>query len=429
MTQHAILWSSTIPKPRSFSNKLLPTKTDVVVIGGGFTGTSAALQLAKGGARVTLLEAQTIGWGASSRNGGQALSCLHHTLADAIKEHGQERAKEMFLAATHAADTVEQIITDEKIDCDYVRCGNIEAAFKPSHFEALKREQEILDQVVNYKVKIIPKNETRSELGTDSYYGLMVNLRSGSVQPAKFVLGMGLAAERAGADIHEGTRVTGIEKVGNSPTNDGIRFKVKTERGDIETKEIMLATNAWIGNIVPQFRQRVMPAESFVIATEPLPNELAQRLIPNNRMVYDTRKTLAYYRLSPDNRMVWGGELTFAGVSAKRNINTLRNGMLKIFPELSKYNIDYFWNGTLGITLDENAHAGQIDGMWYSMCYVGHGVTLATYLGQQMANGILGKASNNPFANLNIPFAPVYQNKAWFVNIGKIWFRFLDMLG
>ncbi len=212
MTQHAILWSSTIPEPKSFLNKPLPAKTDVVVIGGGFTGTSAALQLAKGGARVTLLEAQTIGWGASSRNGGQALSCLHHTLADAIKEHGQERAKEMFFAATLAADTVAQIVADEKIDCDYARCGNIEAAYKPSHFEALKREQEILNRVANYEVKIIPKNETRSELGTDSYHGLMVNPRSGSVQPAKFVLGMALAAERAGADIHEGTRVLEIPK-------------------------------------------------------------------------------------------------------------------------------------------------------------------------------------------------------------------------
>jgi glycine/D-amino acid oxidase-like deaminating enzyme len=429
MIQHAILWSATAPDSKSFINKPLPTKTDVVVIGGGFTGTSAALQLAKGGARVTLLEAQTIGWGASSRNGGQALSCLHHTLANAIKEHGQERAKEMFLAATYAADTVAQIVKEENIACDFVRCGNIEAAFKPSHFEALKREQEILNQVANYEVKIISKNETRSELGTDSYHGLMVNPRSGSVQPAKFVQGMALAAKRAGADIHEGTRVLAIEKVGNSPTNDGTRFTVKTNRGDITTKEIMLAANAWIGNIVPQFRQRVMPAESFIIATEPLPNELAQQLIPNNRMVYDTRKTLAYYRLSPDNRMVWGGELTFAGISAKTNIITLRNGMLKIFPELAKFNIDYFWPGTLGITLDENAHAGQIDGMWYSMCYVGHGVTLATYLGQQMANGILGNASKNPFANLSIPFAPAYQNNAWVVNIGKVWFRFLDMLG
>lgn len=426
MTQHTCLWWATAPEPKSYSNKPLSVKADVVVIGGGFTGTSTALQLAKGGARVTLLEAQTIGWGASSRNGGQALSCLHHTLTHAIKDHGLESAREMFLAATYAANTVEQIVTEENIDCDFVRCGNIEAAFKPAHFTDLQREQETLQKVANYEVKILSKNESKAELGTDSYHGLLINPRSGSVQPAKFVRGMALAAERAGADIHEGTRVLAIEKAGASPTHDGTRFIVKTDRGDIAAKEIMLAANAWIGNIVPQFKQRVIPAESFIIATEPLSAELAQRLIPNNRMIYDTRKTLAYYRLSPDNRMTWGGELTFTGVSPQTNINTLRNGMTKIFPELKNIKLDYFWQGTLGITMDENTHAGQIDGMWYSMCYVGHGVTLATYLGQQMANGILGKASNNPFANLEIPYAPPLQENPWLANIGKVWFRLLD---
>ena len=429
MTQNTCLWWETAPAPKSYANKPLPAKTDVVVVGGGFTGTSAALQLAKGGARVTLLEAKAIGFEASSRNGGQALSCLHHTLTNAIKEHGKELAKEMFLAATQAADTVERLVTEEKIDCDYQRNGNIEAAYKPAHFAALKREQETLREVAGYEVQVLSKDEASSELGTDSYNGLMINPRSGSVQPAKFVRGMAMAAERTGADIHEGTRVNTIERISNSHASDGSRFLVKTERGDIHAKEIMLAANAWIGNIVPQFRQRVLPAESFVIATEPLSVELAQKLIPNNRVVYDTRKTLAYYRLSPDNRIVWGGELTFSHASQQMNINALQRGMNKVFPELANVKLDYFWNGTMGITLDENAHAGQIDGMWYSMCYVGHGVTLGTYLGQQMANNILGKPSNNPFADLPIPYASPFQENSWVVNAGKIWFRFLDIFG
>lgn len=429
MTQHTCLWWETAPKPKSYLNKPLPSKADVIVIGGGYTGTSAALQLAKGGARVVLLEAQTIGWGASSRNGGQALSCLHHTLTAAVKEYGESHARDMFLAATYAADTVAQIIAEEQIDCDYTRCGNVEAAHMQSHFNALQREQEMLLRIANYQVSIVPKNEVRSELGTNAYHGLLVNPRSGSVQPAKFVRGMASASERAGADIYEGTRVLSIEKVGHSPTNDGTRFIVKTDRGNIAAKEIMLAANAWVGNIIPQFKGRVFPAESYVIATEPLNAELAHRLIPNSRMIYDTRKTLAYYRLSPDNRMTWGGELTFKGAKPQTNINALKKGMTRIFPELADHKIDYFWEGTLGITMDENTHAGQIDGMWYSMCYVGHGVTLATYLGQQMANGILGKPSNNPFADINIPRALPYTNQPWFVNIGKVWFRFLDMLG
>ncbi len=427
MIQQTCLWWETAPKPISYLNKPLPAKTDVVVIGGGFTGTSAALQLAKGGARVTLLEAQSIGFEASSRNGGQALSCLHHTLAETIHLHGRELAREMFNSAVEAANTVERIVTEENLDCDYIRCGNIEAAARPAHFKRLQREQEILKEVADFEVQILPKDKARSELGSDAYHGLLVNPRSGSVQPAKFVRGMATAAERAGADIYEGTRVLSINR--ESSQMDGTRFTVQTDRGNISAKEILVASNAWTGKLIPQFRMRVFPAESYVIATEPLSDELAQRLIPNNRVAYDTRQVLAYYRLSPERRMVWGGELTLRGASPERNIKSLQKGMQRVFPELASTKLDHFWGGTLALTLDANTHAGQIDGMWFSMAYVGHGVTLATYLGRQMANGILGRPVDNPFANLKMPLAPPYQDSAWFVNIGKLWYRFLDLLG
>jgi glycine/D-amino acid oxidase-like deaminating enzyme len=254
----------------------------------------------------------------------------------------------------------------------------------------------------------------------------MINERSAGLQPAKFVRGLALAADRVGAEVHEGTRVLGIEK--NSAHN-GSRFTVRTERGIVSTKEVLLAANAWVGRIVPQFRRRVFPAESYVIATEPLSEKLAHKLIPNRRVVYDTKNMVAYYTLSRENRMVWGGEGTATGLSAKRNIEILRRGMLRVFPELRDVAIDYFWGGTLGLTLDHTAHAGQVDGMWFSMCYVGHGVTLATYLGEQMANAILGRESFNPFDGLNIPRVPFYEGKAWFVNLGKVWFRLLDLFG
>lgn len=427
MTQHTCLWWETAPQPKSYINKPLPSKTEVVVIGGGFTGTSAALQLAKGGADVTLLEAKTIGFEASSRNGGQALSCLHHTLTEAIHKHGKELAREMFLAAVEAANTVERIVIEEKIDCDFIRSGSIEAASKPAHFERLKREQETLREVVNFDSQLFTKDEVRAELGTDAYHGLLVNPRSGSVQPAKFVRGMAEAAERAGANIHEGVWVQNIERVNGSM--DGIRFKVQTEAGMIEAKEVVIAANAWTGKLIPQFRMRVFPGESYVIATEPLSAELANKLICNERVIYDTRHVLAYYRLSPEKRMVWGGELTMRGANPQTNIDALQKGMVRVFPELANTKLDHYWGGTLALTLDQNAHAGQIDGMWYSMAYVGHGVTLATYLGQQLANGILGKKMNNPFGNLNMPLAPPYQDSAWFVNIGKLWYRFLDLIG
>lgn len=427
MTQHTCLWWETAPAPKTYRNKPLPSKTDVLVIGGGFTGASAALQLAKHGAKVTLLEAQSIGYEASSRNGGQALSCLHHTLTETLHLHGRELAREMFLCAVEAANTVERIVTDEKIECDFVRCGSIEAADKPAHFERLKREQETLKEVAGFDALLLGKDRVREEMGTDAYHGLLVNPRSGSVQPAKFVRGMAEAAVRAGADIHEGVRAFAIERRENQM--DGTRFKVQTEAGAIEAKEVVVATNAWTGNLIPQFKLRVFPAESYIIATEALSEEQARRLIRNNRVVYDTRNLLAYYRLSPERRMTWGGELTLKGAGPHWNISALQNGMTRVFPELAAARLDYYWGGTLALTLDENTHAGMVDGMWYSMAYVGHGVTLATHLGLQMANGILGKPVHNPFDNLKILPAPPYRDSAWFVNIGKLWNRFLDLFG
>jgi glycine/D-amino acid oxidase-like deaminating enzyme len=417
-------WIADASSSKPFAEKPLPPITDVAVIGGGFTGTSAALRLAKEGAKVTLLETHTVGWGASSRNGGQALSCLYRDFTKLVELFGKERARAMFLTSVKASDTVERIVREENIDCDYSRCGNIEAASKPAHFDRFKYEQETLANVAGYEVRILPKNEMRLELGTEIYHGLMINERSASLQPAKFVQGLATAAERAGAEIYEGTRVIEIDRV--PMMKNGVKFSVKTDQGTVSAKEVFLAANAWIGQIVPQFRHKVFPAESFIISTKPLPEDLVRRLIPNKRVVYDTKNMLAYYKFSADNRMVFGGEGTATGMSAKKNIEILQRGMIKVFPELSNVDVDYYWGGTLGLTLDENTHAGQIEGMWYSMCYVGHGVSLATYMGEQIANAILGKEYNNPFDNINIPLVPFYEGQAWFVNLGKAWYRFLD---
>jgi len=346
--QEKIFWQEDAPPAKSFAGKSLPSSTDVLVVGGGFTGTSAALKLAKSGARVALLEAQTIGWGASSRNGGQALSALHQTLTELVKAFGRERARDMFHAAVQAADTVERIVREEGIACDFLRSGNIEAASKAAHFETLQRERDTLADVAGYEVDIVPKERMASELGADIYYGLMINRRSASLQPAKFVQGMALAAERAGADIHEGVRVNGIDRLDEPASHNGSRFTVRTERGTVSAKEVFLASNAWSGEIVPYFRKRVFPAESYIIATEPLPEGSAKRLIPNKRVVYDTKNMLAYYQLSRENRMVWGGEGAKHGSRKEENIRRLQAGMVEVFPALRDAQIEYYWGGTLG---------------------------------------------------------------------------------
>jgi glycine/D-amino acid oxidase-like deaminating enzyme len=418
------LWSATSTPLKSFANKPLPAKTDVVVIGGGYTGVSAALRLAKQGAKVTVLEAQTIGWGASSRNGGQVLTGLKYGASDLIRSFGKEKARELYQTSIKAIEYVETLIADEDIDCDYKRVGHLDAAFKPSHFEDFKKAQEVLARDFDHPTRIVSKADIATELATDFYHGLMVDERSGGLHPAKYIAGMALAADRAGADLHDKTPVTGIEKA-----NGG--FTVKTDRGAIQAKEVFVATNGYTSHITPNLQRRIIPIGSYIIATEPLQPEVAQKLIPNRRMIFDTKNFLYYFRLSPDNRMVFGGRAAFFPAShdtVRQSADILRDDMVKVFPELSNLKVDYAWGGTLGFTFDIYPHAGQMDGLWYAMGYAGHGVAMATYLGQQMADRILGKDGHNPFETMTFPTIPFYNGNPWFLPFAAIWYRFLDLI-
>lgn len=425
------LWSATAAPLKSFAGRPLPAKADVVVIGGGYTGVSAALRLAKRGAKVTLLEAQTVGWGASSRNGGQALVGHKHGVEDLIRRFGKEKARELYQASIAAIECVEDIIAGEKIDCDYSRCGCLEAAFKPAHLDSLQRAQEALERDFGHKTRILPKSEMKSELGSDLYHGVLVDDRSGGLQPAKYINGLALAAERAGADLHEMTPVTGIEKGGGVPTGGADGFMVKTDRGMIQARDVFVATNGYTSKATPAFHRRIIPIGSFIIATGPLDAELAHRLIPNRRMIFDTKNFLHYFRLSPDHRMVFGGRAAFfpsTTDTVRESAAILRREMIRVFPELAGAAIEYAWGGTLGFTFDLYPHAGQLDGMWYAMGYAGHGVAMATFLGCQMADRIAGKDGYNPFEGLNFPAPPFYNGNPWFLPFAAAWYRFLDLI-
>ncbi|MBI4674674.1 MAG: FAD-binding oxidoreductase [Chloroflexi bacterium] len=416
------LWSAVTPELDSFANRPLPERADVVVIGGGYTGLSAALRLAKLGARVTLLERETLGWGASSRNGGMVLTGHKHGVGEMMQEFGATKAHELWDASLAALECVATLVQEENIECDFARRGHLDLAWKEKHIKHLQSAHELLYHEFDYPTLLVPKTELRNEIDTQMYYGGLVDERSAGLNPAKYVRGMARAAQRAGADLHDGVAAEAIEKTANG-------FNVKTARGAIAAKDVFAATNGYTGRATPQFQKRIIPIGSFIIATEPLDPKLAQQLIPHNRMIFDTKNFLYYFRRSPDDRIVFGGRAAFfpeTPDTVRESAEILRKGMLQIFPQVEKYPTAYAWGGTLGFTFDIFPHAGQMDGMYYAMGYAGHGVALSTYLGRQFANRIAGQEWHNPFEGMDFPTMPWYSGNPWFLPFAMSYYRFMD---
>jgi glycine/D-amino acid oxidase-like deaminating enzyme len=416
------LWSATAPELESFANRPLPARADVVVIGGGYTGLSAALRLGKLGAQVTVLEKESIGWGASSRNGGMVLTGHKHGVGEMLQTLGATKTHALWDASLAALDCVADIVQQENIDCDFARRGHLELAYKPAHMKHLEAAHALLEREFDYPTRLVPKAELRNEIDTQRYYGGLVDERSAGLHPAKYVRGLARAAQRAGADLHDGVAADAIEKKA-----DG--FVVKTARGAIQARDVFAATNGYTGRATPQLRRRIIPIGSFIIATEPLGNPLARQLIPHNRMIFDTKNFLYYFRRSPDDRIVFGGRAAFfpeTPDTVRESAEILRKGMLEIFPQIEDVPTAYAWGGTLGFTFDIYPHAGQLDGIYYAMGYAGHGVALSTYLGQQIANRIAGKEWHNPFEDLNFPTMPLYNGNPWFLPFAALYYRFMD---
>ncbi len=416
------LWAATAPELESFAKRPLPERAEAVVVGGGYTGLAAALQLAKLGARVSVLEKETFGWGASSRNGGMVLTGHKHGVGEMLETFGAAKTHELWDASLAAIDCVATLVQTEELDCAFARRGHLEAAYKPKHMAHLQAAHELLEREFNYPTRVVPKSELRNELDTQFYHGGLVDERSAGLQPANYARGLARAAQRAGADLHEGVAVEQIEKNGNG-------FRVKTARGSIQTQNVFAATNGYTGRATPQLQKRIIPIGSYIIATEPLDAKLARQLIPNNRMIFDTKNFLYYFRRSPDDRIVFGGRAAFfpeTPDAVSESADMLRKGMLQIFPQIENVPTAYAWGGTLGFTFDIYPHAGEMDGVHYAMGYAGHGVALATYLGQQFANRMAGKAWHNPFEGMNFPTMPLYWGNPWFLPFAWLYYRFMD---
>ncbi len=423
-------WMDSVAMPAADGSRALPESVDVAVMGGGFTGLSAARALAKNGAKVAVLEAETFGWGASSRNGGMVLAGLKLGVRDLLARYGREAAQRIYAASLDSIDCVEQIVREEGIACDFARYGHLEVACKPSHFQDLLRSAEVMAREFNHPVRVVPKSDLRSEIGSDLYHGGLVDEASAGVNPARYVAGLARAAERAGAVLHDRTRV---EKVERHARQGAKMFRISTSRGALWAREVFVGTSGYTGKATPVLRKKIIPIGSYIIVTEVLPEDLARQVSPRGRMIYDSKNYLYYFRLTPDRRILFGGRAAFfpeTTNSIRASAEILRRGMLSVYPQLRDVKVEYAWGGTLDFAFDRLPHAGQLEGLYFALGYAGHGVAMATYLGTQMAEVICGKPDANPFAGLPFPGAPLglYNGTPWFLPFVGAWYKFLDMV-
>ena len=415
------LWHATMPALPDRSGRPFPAEADVVVIGGGYAGITAARELAARGKAVTLLEAHTLGWGASTRNGGIVHAGYKWSAGELIRRYGPETGRALYQETLDSYELVKRRIAEETIDCDFREVGHLELAYAPSHAPELEHARESLAKV-GVSSRVLPRERIREEIGTDAYYGALVVDGSGLLHPGRYFAGLAAAADRAGADLHEGVRARRIRR-------DGSAFEVQTERGSIRSRDVFVATNGYTDGVVPSIRRRVMPIGSFIIATEPLPEDLAHELSPNGRSFFDTKNFLYYWHVSADRRMVFGGRASFLPTSIDKTARILWKGLAEVHPQLADRRIEYAWGGNVGFTFDRMPHVGRTkDGVTYAMGCCGTGVALMTNLGTKVGEWLAGGEAP-ALTRLRFPLVPApYEGRPWFLPFVGEWFRLQDRL-
>ena len=418
------LWINQFSKPDSLITSKSPnTETDVAIVGSGYTGICAARVLKKNGASVTVLDRNTIGWGASSRNGGMATPGLKQGIQKIYKMYGSELAHEFWNSSVDAIDLIDAIVNEHSIDCDWERNGHASLATKPSHAPRLKEYGSWLEKEFGHSQRYIPKNQIRDEIGSDAYYGALTDDISGGLHPSKYVFGLATAVANLGVQLCENTEVTKIEK------NDSNNFRLISSKGDIIAKKIIIATNGYTNRLVPKLKPLIFPVGSYIVVTEPLTKELQNIISPKKRMYYDSKWFLNYFRLTPDGRMLWGGRNDLStDLDLDESAIILSKELYTIFPDLAGIPITNTWTGKLGITFDLMPHIGQTNGIYYAFGYGGHGLSIATYLGTEIGLLLSGKKDRSPFMEISHQTMFFYRDKPWFIPFAARYFRFLDWI-
>jgi len=397
-------------------------RCDVAVVGAGFTGLSTALYLAEWGYDVVLIEANRIGWGASGRNGGQLIDGFVNV--DKIdKRFGADAAEVAYQIGVECRDIVLQRIEKYSINCD-LKFGFLDLALNEKDMDYFRSEIE-RKQELNYphKMELVANEDMRSVIGSDNYIGGLVNRGNGHLHPLNLCIGEARAAEQNGARIFEQSPVTKI--------HHGAKPRVETSDGVVHAKQVVLAGNAYLGKAEPKLYGSVIPAGSYIIATEQLAPEVANELLPQDMATCDQRVGLDYFRLSADNRLLFGGLCNYSGRDPSDITATLRPKMLKVFPQLESTAIDYEWGGYIAISINRIPQFGRImDNTYYAQGYSGHGVAPTHMAGRILADAIAGDSERfdvfERVRHIRLPGGKWFANPA--LALGMLYFKLREIL-
>ena len=415
-------WVEEFPRPEGITSNL-PSEADVLIVGSGLTGLSAALRLAQGGKTVAVLDRGAIASGASAINGGMVSPDIKAGIKVIFDHFGPQLGHEMWQATVRSVDIVSDIARAENIDARIVRGGMAALGIHADSQAKFEKSVAWYRKTVGVDWEVLGRDRVSEVAASDRFTAVLFEPEGLGIQPARFAFGVATAAAAAGAILVDECAVRDVLR-------DGPGFKVGTDKGTVRAGEVILATNGYTTpEPVPELARRVVPIGSYIIVTEPL-GERAARIFPRGSMTYTKRRLLNYMRRTPDERILIGGRRNLhTGLDLEESAADLRRQLLGYFPDLEDAEITHAWGGKLGVPFDLIPHMSQIDGVWYALGYAGHGVGLSTLMGHELAGMLLGEEPPSSFTKVPHPTRFYYRGKPWFLTPASILYRALDRLG
>ncbi|WP_417779366.1 NAD(P)/FAD-dependent oxidoreductase [Stutzerimonas xanthomarina] len=420
----ASYYAATANQPLEFALLQGEQSADVCIVGGGFSGLNTAIDLAERGLSVVLLEAHRIGWGASGRNGGQLIRGVGHDVEQFQPVLGDEGVDNLKRMGFEAVDIVRERIERYAIQCD-LTWGYCDLATKQRHLDGFEADYADLQRLgYPHPLRRVPKEAMREVIGSDRYVGGLIDMGSGHLHPLNLALGEAAAAQSLGVRLYEGSAVERIDY--------GQQVRVHTAQGSVRADQLVLAGNAYLGSLNKSLAGKVLPAGSYIIATEPLPAAVRQELLPQNMAVCDQRVALDYFRLSADGRLLFGGACHYSGRDPKDIAAYMQPKMLEVFPRLRNTRIDFKWGGMIGIGANRLPQIGRLSdqpNVYYAQAYAGHGLNATHLAGRLLAEAISGQLEGrfDLFARVPHPTFPGGQRlRSPLLALGMLWHRLKD---